>query len=164
MEKLRLFHINEKYINFLHGADNRVQLNKGERRPYVGIVLKINGNNYYVPMESPKPNHAKLKSGIHFLRIDNGNYGLLGFNNMIPVREDCLVNFDIEKESDIKYKTLLINQLVWCNKHREEIYDHAQKTYDKVISGNSKFHCTICCDFEKLERVSKKFDINYRKK
>lgn len=41
MAKLRLYHIREGYVEFLHRADNRVQMNKGERRPYVGIVLRV---------------------------------------------------------------------------------------------------------------------------
>ncbi|WP_165449929.1 type III toxin-antitoxin system ToxN/AbiQ family toxin [Intestinimonas timonensis] len=62
MGKFRFYHIREGYVDYLHKIDNRVQLNKGQRRPYVGIVLSINGFDYYVPLESPKPNHVNIKS------------------------------------------------------------------------------------------------------
>lgn len=53
MGKFQFYHINEHYISYLHSIDTRVQYNKGQRRPYVGIVLSINGIDYYVPLESP---------------------------------------------------------------------------------------------------------------
>ena len=43
MGKFQFYHINEHYISYLHSIDTRVQYNKGQRRPYVGIVLSING-------------------------------------------------------------------------------------------------------------------------
>lgn len=63
MGKFQFYHINEHYISYLHNVDNRVQYNKGQRRPYIGIVLSLNGVDYYVPLESPKPNHANIKGG-----------------------------------------------------------------------------------------------------
>ena len=63
MGKLRFYHIRDGYIEHLHKLDYRVQLNKGQRRPYVGIVLQIGSYDYYVPLESPKPNHLNIRSG-----------------------------------------------------------------------------------------------------
>lgn len=160
--KLRLYRVTEEYIAFLHGADHRVQLNKGERRPYVGIVLTVNENDYFVPMESPKPNHLNIKSGIHLMRIAGGKYGLLGFNNMIPVRAEALISFNINDEEDT-YRELLRNQITWCNDHREEILTHAEKTYKTVIGGKSVFHLKICCDFQELEKAAKRYDPKNKK-
>lgn len=63
MGKLRFYHVREGYIEFLHKVDNRVQLNKGQRRPYVGIVLTIGNFDYYVPLESPikRPLRATIR-------------------------------------------------------------------------------------------------------
>ena len=85
-ERLRIFRVHDGYIRFMHTIDNRVQYNKNERRPYVGVVLNVNGHRYFVPMESPKPNHKKMRNAIHIMRLDGGKYGLLGFNNMIPAQ------------------------------------------------------------------------------
>lgn len=164
MPRLRIYRISDKYIGFLHGVDNKVQLNKGERRPYVGVVLEINGLQYFVPMESPKPNHATIKPGVHIVKINGGIYGLLGFNNMIPVVPAALIQFDINDEPDEKYRKLLINQLTWCNSNKQSIYDHAEKTYNSVVSGSSKFHVSISCDFKKLEAASKQYNPNFKKK
>ena len=39
MGKFQFYHINEHYISYLHSIDTRVQYNKGQRRPYVGIIM-----------------------------------------------------------------------------------------------------------------------------
>ena len=69
MENLFICHISERYISFLHSRDFRVPFNKGQRRPYVGVVLTVGSFRYFVPMESPKPNHANLKPGKHILTV-----------------------------------------------------------------------------------------------
>ena len=78
--------------------DNKIYDNKDSlktyKRKYVGIVLTINGFNYYVPMSSPKKSdyvdyQKKIirKDTKTILRISNGErlYGTLRISNMIPV-------------------------------------------------------------------------------
>ena len=143
--------------------DDKVQHNKNAKRPYVGVVFSFGGFNYFVPMESPKPNHSKIKSGKHILKLKNGEYGLLGFNNMIPVHKNALISFDIAKEPDERYRNLLQNQVRICNRMKANILDHAQKTYFGVINGN-EFLVKISCNFKELERASKKYNPNYNNK
>ena len=163
MSGFRLYHISEQYIAYLNSIDNRVQWNKGMKRPYVGIVLSLNGLNYYVPLESPKPGHAKLKSGSVIIKIDGGRLGIMGFNNMIPVPPECLIYFDISKVEDEKYKMLLYNQLEFCNKNRDVITRRAEYVYRKTTSKNIPYYNDICCNFKKLERKSRKYDPNWKR-
>lgn len=116
MENLRIYRVSDHYIRFLKSRDSKVQDNKNRKRPYVGIVLHVGGYKYFVPMESPKPNHSKIKSGKHILKLDNGRLGILGFNNMIPIHDAALVSFDILKEPDEKYRRFLQHQATVCNK------------------------------------------------
>lgn len=160
MENLRIYKVEDKYIRYLHSIDKKVQHNKSAKRPYVGVVFSFGGFKYFVPMESPKPNHSGIKAGKHILKLKNGEYGLLGFNNMIPVHKDALISFDIMKEPDEKYRNLLLNQIRVCNRMKADILDHAQKTYFSVINGN-KFLVNISCDFKKLEKASKNYKQNY---
>lgn len=160
MENLKIYKVEDKYIRYLHSVDNKVQYNKNAKRPYVGVVFNFGGFKYFVPMESPKPNHTNIKSGKHILRLKNGQYGILGFNNMIPVHKDALISFDISKEPDEKYRNLLKNQIQICNKMKADILDHAQKTYFAVVNGN-EFLIKISCDYKKLEKASKKYNPNY---
>ncbi len=162
MKRLRFYHISDKYIKFLHSIDNRVLYNKGEARPYVGIVLTINALDYYVPLESPRPDHKNIKSGGPVLKIDNGNLGIMGFNNMIPVKDVCLVNFDINSLEDQSYKLLLQNQLRFCNKNKKLIGDRANSVYKKTVIDKVPFYKSSCCDFKRLEKACKKYNPNYK--
>ena len=163
MENLKIYKVEDKYIRYLHRIDDKVQHNKNAKRPYVGVVFYFGGFNYFVPMESPKPNHSKIKSGKHILKLKNGEYGLLGFNNMIPVHKNALISFDIAKEPDERYRNLLQNQIRICNRMKADILDHAQKTYFGVINGN-EFLLKISSNFKELERASKKYNPNYNNK
>lgn len=159
MGKLKFYHIREGYIDFLHKVDNRVQLNKGQRRPYVGIVLRVGDFDYYVPLESPKANHANIKSGGPVLKLDHGKLGIMGFNNMIPVRKYHLLDFNILAEQDAQYKALLLKQLAYCEKNKQLIFARAQKTYQKAVEGNNPFYRKICCDFRRLELCCEKYKV-----
>lgn len=163
MENLKLYRVDDKYIRFLKGSDNRVQNNKNKRRPYVGVVLLVGDYRYFVPMESPKPNHANIKSGKHIMKLDNGRLGLLGFNNMIPVNDSALISFDIDQEEDEKYAELLRRQISYINRRKADILDSASKTYFKATNGNNEFLSKICCDFKKLERACKRYNPNFNK-
>ena len=160
MEPLRIYRIEDKYIRFLHSRDYRVQFNKGNRRPYVGIVLRVGSYQYFVPMESPKANHSKIKPGRHIMKLENGKYGLLGFNNMIPVHPAALIAFDIDKEPDKLYADLHRRQITFINKHKADVLSRAADTYYDVVGKNNAFLEKICCDFLKLERACNIYDPN----
>lgn len=158
MEKLRIFRVEDSYIRFLKSRDTRVQDNKNRRRPYVGVVLYVGSFKYFVPMESPKPNHTNIKAGKHILKLDNGQLGLLGFNNMIPVSDLALVPFDINAETDVKYAELLRRQAAECNRRKADILNRAASTYYDVVNKKNKFLCSISCDFKTLEKACLKYD------
>ena len=164
MEPLRIYRINEHYVNYLHSVDHRVQYNKGQRRPYVGVVLLVGKYKYFVPMESPKPNHAHIKSGVHLMPLAGGQYGLLGFNNMIPVPDYAVIPFDIDGEKDPHYADLLRRQAAYINRNKADIYHHAESTYYKATNGKNAFLLRICCDFIKLEKAMGRYDPEYAKR
>ena len=164
MKALRIYKVNDGYIRYLHSRDNKVQYNKNAKRPYVGVVLSFGGYNYFVPMESPKPNHINIKSGKHIIKLKNGEYGMLGFNNMIPVHKDALIEYDINSEPDEKYRALLQRQIALCNKMKADILDHAQMTYFAVVSKKSKFYVDISCDFRALEKACKSYKKDFKPK
>lgn len=158
MEPLKIYRIEDKYVHYLKSRDTRVQDNKGRRRPYVGVVLYVGSYRYFVPMESPKPNHVNIKAGHHIMKLDGGQLGLLGFNNMLPVPDCALISFDIEAEPDQKYAELLRRQAVFINRNRASVLDHAAKTYFQVVNKKNAFYLKICCDFRKLERACDRYD------
>ena len=162
MENLRIYKVSDHYIRYLSSRDQKVQYNKSARRPYVGVVFSFGGYRYFVPMESPKPNHQNMKEGKHIMKLDGGRYGILGFNNMIPVHKDALIAFDINAETDAKYRELLKRQATLCNRRKADILYHAQKTYFDVTSGNNQFLISISCDFKKLEAACKAYKKDFK--
>ncbi len=159
MESLKFYKVKDQYVNYLKAVDNRVQNNKAQRRPYVGVVLSVGKYRYFVPMESPKPNHKNIKGGYHIMKLDEGRLGILGFNNMIPVCEDSLIKFNIDNERDEKYSRLLKEQLNFINRNKKSVYDHASKTYYSRVNNKSEFLRKICCDFKELERACDKYNV-----
>ncbi len=177
IHKLFLYEINMKYVRNLAKVDDNVmsvspQINKS-MRPFVGILILVNGKEYCVPLSSPKPKFEKKKSAVDFLRIrdltlvdGNGSHpiiGILNFNNMLPVKAHLLRKLDIRiRESDSlqteKYKKLLAKQLDWCQKNEESILSHANKTYDLVMNHPEQNRNLVkrCCDFGKLEAALEK--------
>lgn len=163
MKNLSIYRISDEYITHLHTIDTRVLYNKNSRRPYVGVVLCVSEHQYFVPMESPKPSHAKIKSGTHIFKINGGALGLLGFNNMIPVPDCALIKFDIGDEPDAKYRHLLRDQIIAINNNRTSILKKATKTYHEVTAVRSPFLCRISCDFKLLESASKVYQQSHNR-
>lgn len=60
---MKLYSISDNYINYLREYDEKVYDNKEDvrktTRKYLGIVLKVNNFNYYIPMSSPKKSDYK---------------------------------------------------------------------------------------------------------
>lgn len=162
MNKLRLYRIEIDYIKYLYKYDSKVQYNPNRednytaRRPYLGIVLRVNNFDYFVALEHPRIQHQKMKKNFFIFKIHNGKYGILGFNNMIPVKKDQLIEFDINNEEE-KYRQILISQYHFCNKHIGEIVQKANTTYLRRIEGKNNFLKKVCCDFKLLEEKCKKY-------
>ena len=100
---MKFYNIKDEYINYLKKYDAKVADNKKGKRPYVGVVLEIDGIKYYTPFTSPKEKHRKMKNTKDFRKINQGIYGAINFNNMIPVVESALLLIDIDAMEDSKY-------------------------------------------------------------
>ena len=78
MNNLRLYKIDINYIKYLYSFDNRVQYNPDRedvysaKRPYLGVVLKIDKYDYFVPLEHPRQSHQTMKNNIFIFKIHNG--------------------------------------------------------------------------------------------
>ena len=140
-KKLNLFGIDMKYIRDLSKVDDRVfsvspQLGK-ETRPFLGVVLVCQSKKYCIPLSSPKPKHANMKSDRDFSKIIDKSgklIGVLNFNNMIPVDDSLLIPIDMVKRAGdsraaAAYKGLLNDQLDWCNANADLIIRKANKLY-----------------------------------
>lgn len=147
--------VDSKYCDFLREVDPCVPYTMEQKaiRPFVGIVFTVNGFNYYAPLTSPKPKHLHMKNQIDFLKIKNGEWGAINFNNMIPVPFEKLTKVDMritdaDSKADVDYKNLLTNQLSWCNAHRDTILKQAEKLYITIVEGKAwdKLE-SRCCNY-----------------
>lgn len=156
---MNFYRIKQDYILFLKKYDDKVADNKNENRPYIGIVLEIENIKYYAPFTSPKAKHLKMKNAKDFRKINNGKYGAINFNNMIPVPESALIRLDFNSEPDEKYRRLLQNQYKWINKDSDVIKRTAFNLRELLIKEPSlltEYDISVkkrCCDLKLLESV-----------
>lgn len=147
--------VDVEYCSFLRKTDPCVPYNMGMKstRPFVGIVFCVGEFHYYAPLTSPKPKHLRMKNQIDFLKINNGLWGAINFNNMIPVPLFCLKKVEIrildsDSKQDIDYKNLLSNQLSWCNANKYAVLKQAEKLYQTITQGMAwKDLAERCCKF-----------------
>ena len=170
-KRLRLYRIDMKYIRDLSKVDNNVlsvspQTGKNTR-PFIGIVIPHGSTKYCIPLSSPKPKHDRMRNDRDFSKIIDSSgklIGVLNFNNMIPVCDAVLIDYDItirkhDDRSERAYKHLLNDQLRWCNDNQDIIERKAAKLYAIVTEEPCKMRALKkrCCDFKRLEKVMAKW-------
>lgn len=157
-KKLKIVKINSKYCDYLRTFDNKVPYNAGlkELRPFIGILFTIDKCEYFAPLSSPKPKHKQLKNTIDLIKINNGTYGVINFNNMIPVTQSNYEEFNLNKkcndEKEKKRIILLKNQLRWITDHKKEIMTKSKLLH--TLYKNNKLPNNVkkrCCNFILLE-------------
>lgn len=153
---MKLYVIEDEYVQYLSQYDKLVAFNKGKKRPYVGIVFKINEMQYFAPLYSPKPQHSKYKENPSFIKIKEGELGIIRFSTMIPVPSECVKLLEFDKQEE-KYKILLRQQIIYINQNEDKILKKANSLYRSVIGHTNLFLESISCDFKVLENKCNKF-------
>lgn len=178
MNELNFYGIDLKYIRNLSKTDDNVmsvspQIGK-ENRPFVGVIVLLNGKNYCIPLTSPKSKFKTMKSQIDFIKVydlkqrDKNNnlklIGVLNINNMIPVDESVIfkMNLSVYNTDSVQtkhYKELMQNQLKWCRKNYDIILNRANKVYKLVTETPDKNRNLVhrSCNFKALEITLEKF-------
>ena len=151
MSRLKFYNIDDKYIEYLYQFDKKVPFNKNSKRPYIAIILKINGMTYFAPMFSPKQQHRNYKSNATYIKIGK-NLGMIKLNNMIPVNSENLKYINFDNIQDKKYRNLLIQQNNFIQLNSDNIIKTAEKLYKFVTVDKKKFFVDLCCDFKLLEK------------
>lgn len=158
--RLNLYTIDPDYISGLRNYDKKVQINHGEhQRPYVGIILYIHGIHYFAPLAHPKEKHKHMDNLMDVIKIQNGRFGIINLNNMVPVPEgkESRIDFrvsDSMEDSEKYYRIRLQKEYIWINNHRDFIVSRADKVYrkycDKSLPDKIRDRC---CNFPLLEKV-----------
>lgn len=104
-----------------------------------------------------------MRNGKDFRKINNGIYGGINFNNMIPVLDSELILIDIDGIHDQKYKRLLQEQNKSINADIVGIKRTAEKLRVLVLTDNNELNDydksvkSRCCNLKLLEEVFKNY-------
>ncbi|MCS1976162.1 type III toxin-antitoxin system ToxN/AbiQ family toxin [Escherichia coli] len=105
---MKFYVIADSYINHLVACDQHVYKNKGTR-PYIGIVLEVNGVEFLAPLTSYKEKQDKIpnNSPLIFKMYELGNVenklGMVQINNMVPVLGSEVELLDLSVLDPISY-------------------------------------------------------------
>lgn len=166
---MKIYEINEEYIEYLHSIDSKVENSKGKNyqftRKYLGIILEVNNFKYFAPLSSSKstkdyfPNGEIRPSIVPLIRIVKKNrdntkslLGKIQLSNMIPIIDENLVKiYDINNEKDIKYKNMVFNEIKFINKNKELIIKNAKTLYKYKTQNVDIGYVKNTVDFKLLE-------------
>lgn len=153
---MQLVYVHSDYISYLRRFDRRVRMNKSHR-PYLGVVLAINGFQYFAPLESSTPG-KRINSQLGYNVWDNPNtdddpISYLLLNDMIPVDEGLYmpIDFDTEKQNNFKKYTLLLAEENYIRTRKSGIVKRAGKVYFNRTEKHIPFIDKMCLDFKQLE-------------
>ncbi|NFH00772.1 hypothetical protein FC831_10680 [Clostridium botulinum] len=125
---------------------------KMKKRVYIGVIFPINDTKYFIPLSST------MKNTIDFLKINNGEDGAINFNNMIPIIDDVVVEFNVLDEKRIGYKNILFNQVKFIKRESKNILENAIKLYEMVANNYQTYQevaLTVDEDIEENVKVEK---------
>lgn len=164
-KNFKIVKVDSIYCDYLRKFDNKVSYNAGNKslRPFIGVLFMVENCEYFAPLSSPKEKHKKLKNTLDLIKIKNGEYGVINFNNMIPVTNKNYVEYDLNKKTDDKKEmnriNLLNNQLRWLTSNKKKIYIKSKLIYD--LYKNNKLPKNIkdrCCNFPLLEEKCNEYN------
>jgi protein AbiQ len=165
MGKIRFYEVTDTYIDYCRKFDTKVPKNKVEDkkhpRKYVGILFEMNGLKYFAPLSSPKVKHQSMKEKVDFMKVedDDGLYAVINLNNMIPVPDSEIIEFEFDDIEDTKYRELLEKEFLICREKREKIINNAQKVYEIVTVNKTESFVKRCNDFKTLESKCQEYGI-----
>ena len=169
MKKIRLFTVDDSYIDYLRQYDTKVLKHSGEdyvtSRKYIGVLLEINDCKYLAPLSSPSKTYdfkdgIIRKSIVPIIRMvsENKLLGTIKLGCMIPIFDETLISYyDINSEKDIKYKALVRKELEFIYINKELILKNAKKLYQQKIKNMSIGYIKNTVDFLLLEEKGKEY-------
>lgn len=183
MQHLDVYNVDLKYIRALSKADSKVmsqspQIGKANR-PYIGIIVLLNGKKYCIPLTSTKnkkDSNREVRNNLDYIKIPHPTkknehgaaitIGALNINNMIPVCDEVITKYDLsrkpnDEKSALQRKIICTKERDWCQipENTELIIKRANIVYDIVTSNKEKNRSLVrrCCDFQKLEAALDKY-------
>lgn len=159
MAGIKLYEISASYVDYLLPAAPHLFHNKkpGQQneRKYIGIVLTVNGMDYFAPLSSFKEKHRRMAEGLDFIKVKD--YAVINLNNMFPVPAREYRYVDISQERNPQYKALLLAEYRCIKSIQERIKKNAATLYRLKTSGKISPLTKRCNDFQRLETLCQKY-------
>ena len=158
---LQIYEVMPAYIDYLlpyapHIFQNH-NTHHSNSRKYIGIVLKVQRLNYFIPLSSFKTNkHKRMGESVDFIKVKD--YAVININTMVPVPEGQYWLADIDSVKEPQYKAILHAELREIKKLENRIRKNAEIVYThKLRYGNSTLLAKRTNDFKKLEELCKEY-------
>ena len=74
---LHFYTIKNDFITKMKSLDSKIQNNYDGKRPYIGVLLVVNGLNYYAPLSSYKEKQDRIKNELDSLNSLSKEFGNL---------------------------------------------------------------------------------------
>lgn len=163
--EMKFYRVDTNYLNNLRLSDNRVPLNKEyigsskRTRPYIGIMLVIDGIDYLVPLTS-KTKRRTSYVNMPIFDKNNKKIAYLLINNMIPVPESYRTPINMEGilSTDPAYYDLLMNEINDLRPKKETIKKRcddvrAVKVKGEVREAINDKTANYCLNLIELEKI-----------
>ena len=178
--KLKLYNVTDGYIDYLQAVHKHVYSNKEDTRvnmrKYIGVVFRINNYKYFIPLSSPKEDDY-IKEDNGDLRIRTDSFliwriisgtginselrGTIRIANMIPVPTSELIEYNINEETDKKYKDLVEEEQEYIRKIADPLIKRAKIVYKNKTHNNPAYIYNYCLERmhnDWLQLVSNSFE------
>lgn len=159
MDNIKLYEVVPRYIDYLspharHLFHNK-QAGQQNERKYIGIVLTVNGMDYFAPLSSFKEKHRRMQESLDFIKAKN--YAVINLNNMFPVPAGQYSYVDISKVRDSRYRSLLQSEYRYIKSIQQRIRKNAATLYGLKVNGPVSPLTKRCNDFAALEKLCKQY-------
>ena len=153
MGDLKIYEVNPEYIDYLAPHAPHLFWNSAagkNARKFIGVVLTVNGMEYFAPLSSFKPKHRKMKGRLDLVKIKD--YAVINLNNMFPVPAGEYAYVDFSKVADPHYRALLLAEYRCIKSLQGKIMKNAATLYRlKVEATEETPLIRRCNDFKALE-------------
>ncbi len=184
-ESFKFYEVDPSYLAYIHSYDSEVYYNPSyhiSKKPFLGIVVKIENYKYFIPLSSAKEKHKKWKNvaDSHFLiyeiisnaiSIDKDIYkpfsdtenmhilAVLDIKKMIPVPDGSYspIEFDL---LEARYRDLFLKEYAFCLSVKDKILKKVKKIYLQQKRTN-KIH-TAYCNFSLCEEALEKWSETHK--
>lgn len=148
---MKFYYVDSSYVSYLRKIDSKVLDNSDFyfQRPYVGIIVNIDGIKFLVPLSSPRGRFTKNKPQYHKVMDGTNLIAVLKFNNMIPVLDSLIQEIIFNNVTDQNYKNLLLKEYQFISTNKTVIKNKATNYLNRIWNSNS-FYLGISNDFKAL--------------